>query len=82
MTGTGLGALLGANLPANVTSCLDQNGNSLTCGLGGVTYTVYDLVQDNSANVPRTKRLYVNVKWPGVKNGIKSSILVSPQMNF
>jgi hypothetical protein len=68
--------------PANVTACLNNEYNSVACGTKGAVFTVNTRKMDNSANITTTCRIIVNVTWPKSKNGIKSSMLAAPQLDF
>lgn len=65
-----------------VKSCRSKEGKIMTCGATGVTFTLSTSVTDNSANVTNTYLLRTGIKWPGSKNGINSSMLVTRQVQF
>jgi Tfp pilus assembly protein PilV len=74
--------MTGATTSLSTTSCRSKDGKVVTCGGSGVTFSVTTSIADNSANVTNTYLLRTNVKWPGSKNGIKSSMLVARQLQF
>jgi len=66
----------------NVKSCISKDGKPMSCTGTGVTFTINTSILDNSANIPNTRMLMTDVKWPGSKNGIKNSMIVAPHSQF
>jgi hypothetical protein len=65
----------------NVKTCRSKDGKIISCA-GTVLFTVNTSVLNNGANITNTFLLKTDVKWPGSKNGIKSSMIVARQLSF
>jgi Tfp pilus assembly protein PilV len=74
--------IMRGEIPENGIICADKNGNDVDCEDSSSLFSV-SLATSTPATIPaNTTLLSVEVKWPARKNGIKSSIIVSPQGAF
>jgi hypothetical protein len=74
--------IMKGSIPPNGKSCVDQDGNVVSCGGKSAVYSIFV-----TTNVPATlpanaTLLNVRVTWPQSQKGVTSSIIVSRQGKF
>lgn len=68
--------------PADSQTCTDKDSNVVACNAAGALYTI-NIATSTPASIPAgTRLLNVRVRWPGSRNGLSSSVIVSPQPAF
>jgi hypothetical protein len=74
--------ILKSSIPWDDTYCADQNGDIVDCDRSGAVFTI-EVKTSTPNTIPAGSRLlHVKVGWPGKKNGIESSLVVSRNANF
>ncbi|MCX5848941.1 MAG: hypothetical protein NTW65_05785 [Deltaproteobacteria bacterium] len=70
--------MIGANVQSN-TAYADERGNVPPSNNASTVFTITTTITTPSGFAAGTKLVNVKITWPGSKNGIKNSIIVSPQ---